>query len=1033
MARFSVLSVGALRRISILVITALASMVLALGAAGSTANVVDALEPGTGLPISPRTDTPRFIGGTVTDQTVVGNRVIVVGTFEQVRDTDGTLRDQAYFAAYDIDSGALDRSYAPVFDREVQAVEPDGNGGVIVGGKFNSIDGAAQRKLARIDANGDRDQTFRAEAGAKVTALAVRNDRVYVGGPFTSVKSKGVSSTRHTIAAFALSDGSLDTNFDFPIREAAGRGGDLSVKSLAFAGSKLVIAHNGLTVGGESRVGAAIIQTAPVNAPSLLPWRTDFFKTNTTDAGGELAITDMAVSPDGSYFVIVSSGGDRPLQARDAAARFPVAGNAGVEPTWISRHFDSMFGVGISDRAVFVGGHFQFQEAPGSPNPFPGDPNINYGAGAAGQGAAQLGNQVVARQQIGALDPVTGKSLNWNPGADAEIGVESLVVVPRGLLVGQDGDTLGGKDIGRHGFFDITRDTPPANGLSTSITSHFNGEGVDAGSVVLSGRATDDDAGVQRVQLAIFEVNSKQYLQTDGSLGPWVGLNATLDAAGGTDVAWQRSVRIEEPGTYRVQAKTFTTDGRKDRTAAYVDLEVRAAGDERPSISIASTSIDDGRRVTVTGSATDDRGVRTVTVAVRDPETNEYLQADGSLRTQSFSVNAQLAAIDAPATTWSHEFVLPRDGIFRIEVDVIDTAGQDDAKFQYRGVTVAENDLPPQILLDGDSIIEVASNGRLRVDPSISDDRGIELVQVRIRKQLTSEGTRPDNSFGANGTWVTLGVVEGALNATPTYSSPNLPPGMYTLEVRAIDTLQLKTTIRRTLEVGPIGDAAPTTKIDRRTVYESPQLVSITGSATDDGGVVAVDVFVRNRALNRWLAPDGSLSSVPVAHAASVDDPGSDRTTWSFAFDAPTEARYQMYAVAIDTEQQRASTSSKANANYWYTPSDTLPVVGLISPVDGATIQGDRLFLTGRAIDDASVDLVQVRVFRLADRTYLRADGTYGSAQWMNATLSNPNRPGTNWDWSSPSLDDGDYQVRVRTRDDSGRYSSETITVTIAR
>ena len=1020
------------RRVAMLLASGFLVLFAIGGTVATTANGVDALEPGTGLPVTPRTDTPRFVGGTVTDQAVVGNRVIVVGTFEQVRDTDGTLRNQAYFAAYDIDSGALDRSYAPVFDREVQAVEPDGNGGVIVGGKFNSIDGVGQRKLARIDANGDRDQTFRAEASAKVTAIAVRDNRVYVGGPFASVTSNGVSSTRHTIAAFALNDGSLDTNFDFPILEAAGRGGELSVKSLAFAGSKLVVAHNGLTVAGQSRVGAAIIQTAPEGSPSLLPWRTDFFKTNTTDAGGQLAITDMAVSPDGSYFVIVSSGGDRPLQAKDAAARFPVAGNAGVEPTWISRHFDSMFGVGISDRAVFVGGHFQFQEAPGSPNPFPGDPNVNYGAGTAGEGAAQLGNQVVARQQIGALDPATGKSLNWNPGATAEVGVESLVVVDRGLLVGQDGDTLGGQDIGRHGFFDITRDVAPVDGLSTSITSHFNGEQVDAGQVELAGGATDGDAGVQRVQLAIIETTSKQYVQPDGSLGAWIGLDADVDTPGSTSTNWQRIVQIDEPGTYQVQAKTFTIDGRKDRVAAYVDLEVRAAGDELPNVTSA-TSITEGTRiVTASGLATDDRGVSRVTVSVRDLDTDEYLQANGTLGTTFRSFDAALAAIDAPETSWSVQFELPRDGRYRVDVNVIDTSGQDDGKFQYNNIIVSLEDLPPVVQLE-EGVFEVESDQKLTIATELSDDVGLASASLRIRRQLTFEGTRPDNSFGANGTWVDLGNIEGDTNAQITYESPPLPVGIYALQLRAVDGLGQRTTVTRTISVGALGDDIPVATVFNRSQYEASPLLELTGTATDDVGVAGLEVLVRNLAANRWVAPDGSLSSTPVAHSVLVDNPGATSTSWSWSYLVDSEARYQLYAIAIDSQSQRSSQRTAATANLWYTPSDALPVPGLSSPIDGATVTGGQIFLLGRAIDDNEIDRVQIRLRRNADNQYQRSDGTWGSSQWTTAAISNPDRPETNWTWSSMTdLEAGDYRIQVRVQDNSARWVVETVTVTVA-
>ncbi len=1017
--------------LAVLSLLALVASVLVL--AGRSAAPLDALEPGTGLPVVPRTDTPRVIGGTVTDQTVVGDRVIVVGTFEQVRDNDGTLLNRPYLMAYDIDTGAIDRSYDPAFDREVLSIEPDGVGGVVVGGKFQSIDGSPQLRLGRLDADGNHVAAFRAEAGAKVTAIAVRNNRVYVGGPFSAVRARGTWAVRDTIAAFHLTDGALDTAFDFPIREAAGRGGDLSVKSLAFAGDDLVIAHNGLTVAGQSRVGAAIIDTTPVNSPTLRNWRTDFFKRTTTDAGTELAITDMAVSPDGSYFVIVSSGGDRPLMGRDAAVRFETAGGAGVEPTWISRHFDSLFGVGISDKAVFIGGHFQFQEAPGSPDPYPGDPNVNYGAGAAGEGAAQLGNQVVPRQQIGGLDPATGKSLNWNPGADAEIGVESLVVVDRGLLVGQDGDTLGDKDIGRHGFFDITRDVAPEIGLSTSITSHFSGENVDAGTFVLSGNATDGDAGVKRVQLAIFEIATVRYVQPDGSLGGWVGLPTTLDSPGATETGWSSEITINEPGIYRVQAKTFTEDGRKDKVAAYVDLTVRAADDALPSVSIDTTTVEPGRVLVVTGRATDDRGVRRVMVGVRDPETNEYLQPDGSLvADQSRSYEATLAAVDAPETSWSHTFVLPRDGRFRVEANVFDTAGQDDEKFFYRTVTVAENDVPPVIDLGGVTVFESPANERFTITPTIVEDVALDQVRIRIRKQLTNEGTRPDGSYGTNGTWITLPNIEGAQTISPTWTSPVLPAGTHLLQIQATDQVGQTTTSTTRISVGPIGDANPDTRITNRVGYESPQTIEITGTVTDDVAVERVEIFIRDQLNLRWVSPDGSRTTTPVAHLATVDTPGATSSAWNFSWTADQQARYTVYAIGVDNAGQDTISYWRTIGNYWWTPGDTMPDPGVISPLDGDTVNGGRLFVTGRATDDNEINVVQLRVRRLADNKFLRVDGTYGSGQWHKALLSNPDRPGTNWDWSSPDLEPGDYRIEVRARDDSLRWTTTTMFVTVA-
>ena len=1009
---------GNIRRAFFGVATLLAVLAGVLSLTGTAqAFVTDA-----GLPSTPRTDTPRFIGGTVTDQTVVGDLVIVVGEFEQVRDNDGTLINQKYLAAYDIDSGALNRSYNPVFDAHLEAIEPDGHGGVIVGGLFDRVDDTIRRKLARLDANGNLDTSFRATTSARVTALAVNGDRVYAGGPFVAPTS--------ALAAFHLSNGALDTNFDFPIEGPAGRGGDLSVKALDFAGDNLVVAHHGRTIAGEPRIGAAIIDTTPLSSPSLLPWNTNFYKESTTDAGVELALTNMAVSPDGTYFVIVSSGGDAPLRGRDAAVRFPVNGGNDVEPTWISRHFDSLFGIGISDQAVFIGGHFLFQEAPGSIDPFPGDANVNYGAGTQGQGPALLGDQVVARRQIGALDPTTGKSLNWNPGASAQIGVESLVVIDRGLLVGQDGDVLGGQDIGRHGFFDI-EDATGAAELTAIVDSHFNGQTVDAGEVTISGRATDGAAGVDRVQLAVVRRGGgSQYLQADGTLGRWVGLNADLDNPDATATSWSRNLTFTEAGEYRIQIRTFTVDGRRDLNPPYVDLVVRPNEDELPVVSTTSVSVSPDGLVTATGVATDDRGVRSVTIAIDDPVTHEILQPDGSLAVNEFHrFEATLSAVDSPATTWTYTFRLPRNGTFRLEASVVDTADQDDERFALSSFVIALDDAAPTITLaDGDITVEPGQP--FLVNPTVADDFGLEQARIRIRRDITLEGPRRDGTVGTPGVWIALTGVGNQVSATPEFTSPGLPAGSYTLQINASDLTGQQTTITRRLHAGALNDSAPEVRVNgNRFVNESEQDIVLTGTAADDLDVAAVQVFIRDVTNSRWIDQDGNRVAAAVAHLATLDSPNATDSTWSFNWLADSEATYDFTVIAVDSAGQ----SSQADDTIrHYLPSNSLADLGLISPADRDVIDGSRISISGRAIDDIEVDRVRVQIRREADRLWLAPDGSYlAPVQSNQALLSNPGRPGTNWNFLTPDLEPGTYLVRLDVRDDTGRDNRTTLRLTV--
>ena len=105
----------------------------------------------------------------------------------------------------------------------------------------------------------------------------------------------------------------------------------------------------------------------------------------------------MDFSPDGSYFVIVSTGGPNGTNGIcDAAARFETANvSSTVEPTWINwTGGDSLWSVAVTGAAVYVGGHQRWLDNP-------------FGLDSAGPGA-------VSRPGIGAIDPV-----NW-PGTRLE-------------------------------------------------------------------------------------------------------------------------------------------------------------------------------------------------------------------------------------------------------------------------------------------------------------------------------------------------------------------------------------------------------------------------------------------------------------------------------------------------------------------------------------------------------------------------------------------------------------------------------------
>ncbi len=185
----------------------------------------------------------------------------------------------------------------------------------------------------------------------------------------------------------------------------------------------LLVVHTGRQVNGQDRYGVALINT---RTNKLLPWRTRLWDDNLQFVGGIQRIYGGDISPDDRYFAVTSgSGGDRPpINDTVVAYRHRTAAD-NAQPLWISRHFDSVYSVAISEQAVYIGGHFAWNESPTSPQPWPGLDDVGYGTGQ-GLSGYGLGDAVVHREHIGALNPVDGTALRVEPGVE--------------LLRGQQGD-----------------------------------------------------------------------------------------------------------------------------------------------------------------------------------------------------------------------------------------------------------------------------------------------------------------------------------------------------------------------------------------------------------------------------------------------------------------------------------------------------------------------------------------------------------------------------------------------------------------
>ncbi|MGH3486419.1 MAG: PKD domain-containing protein, partial [Actinopolymorphaceae bacterium] len=410
---------------------------------------------------NPANSTPHVLDGHVKAIVQVGDTVVLGGAFTQVSSADGkTVYNRSNLVAFNATTGAVSTSFVPQVDDEVAtlAVSSDGKS-VYAGGFFDAVNGQPVKSLARINlADGKLTSGFTTPAlNGRVKDLKLVKGRLWIAGTFGYVGGKKQAA----LATLNPATGALDPYQSVVFSGQRTAAGFLQILKIDITpdGSRLVAIGDFTAVDGQPRTQIAMLDLGGTKA-SVANWKTDFY-TSTCNASFPTYMRDVDLAPDGSYFVVVTTGGYQggPPASCDTAARFETgASGAGVTPTWVDyTGGDTHFSVAITGTAVYVGGHFRWQNNPHGP------------ADRAGAGA-------ISRDGIAALDPANGMPLRWNPGRTRGVGVFDMVATSQGLWVGSDTDRIGNWEYhGRIAFFPLSGGTgvprPSAGQLPSDIYS----------------------------------------------------------------------------------------------------------------------------------------------------------------------------------------------------------------------------------------------------------------------------------------------------------------------------------------------------------------------------------------------------------------------------------------------------------------------------------------------------------------------------------------------------------------------------------
>ncbi len=412
-------------------------------------------------PDGPRRDTPIVLDGAVYTSVQLHDRVIVGGDFSQVQITrDGPIVERDNLFAYDINSGEIIEEFAdadgPVLD---MVSDPEGNA-VYLGGAFTQIDEQFEIRVAKVGYEGALDPTFRANASAQVQSVDIHDNVLYLGGSFTTLNGQ----THDQIGAVDATTGETIEAFDIAVIGALGVDSK-SVRTVEVLpdGQRLLVLFAGRSLvdglGTHDRYGIGFID---LNTYTVTPWRTQWYEfAHPRCNSSNLLLEDAAVSPDGTHFVVGERGGF----ICDKIISFDTTDDGVNDPRWVTAAHDSVFSVEITNHAVYAGGHFCYVRAEG-PVPTSEAPVFNWQNKPAECDIA-FGNDDIedfaARQQLAALDPLTGEVLDWNPTSNAATAVYDIEAIDRGLLIGQDNDRINQIRTGRHGFLDfgVEDEIPP--------------------------------------------------------------------------------------------------------------------------------------------------------------------------------------------------------------------------------------------------------------------------------------------------------------------------------------------------------------------------------------------------------------------------------------------------------------------------------------------------------------------------------------------------------------------------------------------
>lgn len=411
------------------------SLTVAICATTLSAGVAGAAPGRPDMPsVVPAASTPAINNGQVHALAKVGSTMVIGGTFTSVSQPGSTATvARSRIAAFDAASGTVS-SFNPNVNGAIEAVAAGPvPGTVYIGGTFTSVNGVSTNRVALLNlSSGQAVPGFSIATGfnGPVNDLVLRQGRLFVGGMFSKYRGTAHSG----IASLNPTTGAVDPYMNVQLagrhnNTGSGRTERTGALDLDVSpdGSTMVVIGNFRSIDGFDRTQLALLDLGPSSAAVRPSFRTPDYEPLCYSNAFDTTVRRVSYDPTGTYFVVTATGGGNDALC-DTAARWEAnASGQDLHPTWTSSAGgDTLYGLAVTEQAVFVGGHQRWM-------------NNALGNDAPGAGA-------VPRPGLAALDPATGLPLSWNPGRNPRgAGAYTLLATDEGLWVGSDTPFIGNR------------------------------------------------------------------------------------------------------------------------------------------------------------------------------------------------------------------------------------------------------------------------------------------------------------------------------------------------------------------------------------------------------------------------------------------------------------------------------------------------------------------------------------------------------------------------------------------------------------